>query len=65
MHLPWPHQRSHLLQGGDVWGAFGSRQDVRFVGDAVATGGDCGHLYLWAADGELIRKLPADRCVVN
>lgn len=43
-------------------------KEVRFLcqGAAVASGGDCGHFYIWStASTELLRKLPADRCVVN
>lgn len=43
-------------------------KEVRFLcqGAAVASGGDCGHFYIWATEStELLRKLPADRCVVN
>lgn len=43
-------------------------KEVRFLcGDAaVGTGGDCGNFFIWeAATGKLLRKLPADRCVVN
>eukprot|EP00438_Fugacium_kawagutii_P017574 Skav222237 [mRNA] locus=scaffold3059:80285:81736:- [translate_table: standard] len=43
-------------------------KEVRFIcqGAAVASGGDCGHFYIWSTDsGDLLRKLPADRCVVN
>lgn len=43
-------------------------KEVRFFyGDAaVATGGDCGHVFIWdTSSGCLLRKLPADRCVVN
>lgn len=43
-------------------------KEVRFLCDsaAVGTGGDCGSFFIWeAATGTLLRKLPADRCVVN
>jgi len=32
----------------------------------VATGGDCGSLFIWRAQtGELVRRIVADRCIVN
>lgn len=32
----------------------------------MGTGGDCGHFFIWeTSSGKLLRKLPADRCVVN
>jgi len=43
-------------------------KEVRFLcgASAVATGGDCGSFFIWeASSGRLLRKLPADRCVVN
>ncbi|CAE8696285.1 unnamed protein product, partial [Polarella glacialis] len=43
-------------------------KEVRFLcgGSAVGSGGDCGNLFIWeASSGRLLRKLPADRCVVN
>ncbi|CAK9054314.1 unnamed protein product [Durusdinium trenchii] len=43
-------------------------KEVRFLcqGSAVGSGGDCGHFYIWSTtSSELLRKMPADRCVVN
>jgi len=43
-------------------------KEVRFLcgESAVATGGDCGSFFIWeASSGKLLRKMPADRCVVN
>jgi len=43
-------------------------KEVRFLcgESAVGTGGDCGSFFIWeACSGKLLRKLPADRCVVN
>merc|ERR1712176_1395534 len=43
-------------------------KEVRFLcGDTVgASGGDCGNFFIWeVATGGLLRKLPADRCIVN
>lgn len=43
-------------------------KEVRFLcgEEAVGTGGDCGSFFIWeASSGKLLRKLPADRCVVN
>ncbi|CAJ1450697.1 unnamed protein product, partial [Effrenium voratum] len=35
-------------------------------GACVASGGDCGHLFLWSTEsGQLLRKLRADRRVLN
>lgn len=35
-------------------------------GACVATGGDCGHLYIWrAGSGALVRRIAADRSIVN
>ncbi|KAJ1617437.1 WD40-repeat-containing domain protein [Pavlovales sp. CCMP2436] len=34
--------------------------------DCVASGGDCGALFVWKANsGELVRRIVSDRCVVN
>lgn len=43
-------------------------KDASFVlgSEWIATGGDCGHLFLWNVDTkELVRRMVADRCVVN
>eukprot|EP00037_Helgoeca_nana_P030349 m.374084 g.374084 ORF g.374084 m.374084 type:complete len:681 (+) comp28166_c0_seq14:3361-5403(+) len=43
-------------------------KDAAFVlgSEWVATGGDCGHLYIWNVEtGALVRRVVADRCVVN
>lgn len=43
-------------------------KDATFVlgSEWVATGGDCGHLYIWNVEtGALVRRVVADRCVVN
>ena len=35
-------------------------------GQYVATGGDCGNLFVWRSDtGKLLRKVRADGCIVN
>lgn len=43
-------------------------KEVRYLcgGAAVGSGGDCGNFFIWeTSSGQLLRKLPADRCVVN